>query len=52
MFVMFMFMFVIMVMFVTVVMLMIMVVCTVRTTADAYVNIFFIIDFFPMIKYA
>ncbi len=37
---------------VMVMMVMIMVVCTVRTTADAYVNIFVIIDFFPMIKYA
>ena len=37
---------------VVVMMIMVMVVCTVRTTADAYVNIFFIIDFFPMIKYA
>ena len=37
---------------VMVMMVMIMVVCTVRTTADAYVNIFVIIAFFPMIKYA
>ena len=37
---------------VVVMMIMVMVVCTVRTTADAYVNIFVIIDFFPMIKYA
>ena len=37
---------------VVVMMIMVMVVCTVRTAADAYVNIFFIIDFFPMIEYA
>ena len=37
---------------VAVIVVMIMVVCTVRTTADVYVNIFFIIDFFPMIEYA